>query len=470
MFAGHYDSAADLYAKGLAAAPEDSDLYYGLVRALVNAHRSQEAYATAERAAQKTTQTPALLSAAGLADYRKGDLIKAEDGFRAALKLNPQYPGALAGLASIFATVSRFKTAQNLLLSAYERAPSDPDLMLAYAGFIKGAQHLAQLERILAVLDPHSERAQDLRAQIAYDRATGDRKLHRLTSPYEKGRVKMAWLLDGPKEFRGFSVQVQLNGKQTAHLLLDTGAGGISITPKMAERAGLEKLADLTSEAKGIGDQQAPTTFAYIATELRIGGVTFADYPVSAFRSAKSPDYDGLIGADVFRQFIVTLDFPNLEITLEPRPGGPRSMDDPVDAGPTPAPGFHRVLRIGDHLVLNTSMNDKPSGLFLLDSGSTANLIDTAVAKKASRTYGDDMTHVSGIQGKVNKVSRADSVSLLFAGFRQDNADLIAIDMTSVGDGEGVGLSGILGMPVLAQLRVTIDYLEGTLKLERPKK
>jgi hypothetical protein len=104
-----------------------------------------------------------------------------------------------------------------------------------------------------------------------------------------------------------------------------------------------------------------------------------------------------------------------------------------------------------------------------VDSGSSSNVIDTETAKEFTRVDGDSFTVVKGIQGKVNETSRANKISLVFAGFRQDNPDLVAISLEKMSDSMGVGFGGILGMPVLGQLAVTIDYREGTLRLEYKK-
>jgi hypothetical protein len=48
----------------------------------------------------------------------------------------------------------------------------------------------------------------------------------------------------------------------------------------------------------------------------------------------------------------------------------------------------------------------------------------------------------------VDQASRADRISLIFAGFRQDNPDLIAINLEKMSDSMGVGFGGILGVPV----------------------
>ncbi len=468
LFAARYKSAAELYAKALETDPAESNAYYGLVRALIEDHRSHEAYAIAAEALRKNPQTPGVQTAAGLAAYRNGDLTKAEEHFRSALKLDPNYAGALQGLASINSTVSRFKTARDLLSAAYRSAPGDPQLMIARANTLKGADHIAALREALAILDPDSEEAQRLRAHIADDLAAGDRKLRRLMSPYETNKIKLDLILDGPKHPRGLGVRVQFNERQTARLMLDTGASGISVSPKFAERAGLEVLGSESTDAKGIGDQNARPSYRHIASQIQIGSIVFADYPVSVFRSAKSSDFDGLIGADLFKVFLVTIDFPKMELSLQPRPSGPRSPDGPVDAS-LPADGFHRVFRFGDHLAVPTSINDGRSTLFLIDSGASTNLIGTEIGRESSSVYQDGTARVVGVQGKVDQTSRADRVSLVFAGFRQNNSSLVAISLEKMSDSMGVAFGGILGMPVLRQFALTIDYHEGTVHFEYRK-
>ncbi len=76
---------------------------------------------------------------------------------------------------------------------------------------------------------------------------------------------------------------------------------------------------------------------------------------------------------------------------------------------------------------------------------------------------------VKGIQGAVDKTSRADRISLVFAGFRQDNPDLLSISLEKMGDDMGTGIGGILGMPVLGNLIVTIDYRNGAVRFDDKK-
>jgi tetratricopeptide (TPR) repeat protein len=465
LLAARYDNAIELYRKILAQEPA-ADGYYGLTRALLKSHRSKEAYAAADESLKRVPQTAAAQTAAGLAMFRKGDIPQAESFFRAAIKLDANYCGALSGLASIYSSVSKPKTARDLLHQAYATCPDDPTLMLARANTFKGAEHINALERVLAAIDPESEEARGVQAHIASDRALGDRKTRRMISAYVPARIKLTHVMNGPNHLRGFGVRVQFNQRYTATLLLDTGASGISLAPKAAQKAGLELLSDESMGAKGIGDKKPEDSFTYLAPEIRIGPLVFADHPVSVFRTAKDSDIDGLIGSDVFQKFVVSLDFPGLQLALEPYPA--LADDDSQDSNAIPE-GFHRVIRAGNHLLIATSVNQSPAKLFLIDSGSSSNLIDAEGAREFTGVHRDGSTGVRGIQGNVDRVSRADRITLNFAGFRQDNPDLIAISLEKPSESMGVGITGVLGMPVLAQLKLTIDYRAGAVRLERPK-
>jgi tetratricopeptide (TPR) repeat protein len=251
LFAGRYKNAAELYAKVVANSPVDPSAYYGLIRSLIEDHRNQEAYSKATEALERFPQAASVQTAAGLAAYRKGDIAEAEEHFRTALRLDSNDAGALEGLASIHETVSHFKTARNLRLQAYGKSPRNPRLMIAHANTLKGADHIAALREALAVLDADSEQARGLRAHIADDLAAGDRKISRLMSPYEKAKIKLFLIQDGPLKPRGLGARIQFNQHETARLLLDTGASGISVSPKLAERAGLELLGDQKRGGEG---------------------------------------------------------------------------------------------------------------------------------------------------------------------------------------------------------------------------
>jgi Flp pilus assembly protein TadD len=181
LYAGRNDYAAVLFQKLVDQDPAQGEAYYGLVRALLRAHKPHDAYTAAAQGLQKAPQTAGVQAAAGMAAFRRGDVAEAEQYYRAAFKIDPKYPGALVGLASIYSMVSKFKQARGLTLEAFRYAPDDPGLRLAKANSLKGAEHIAALEEILSIYDPESDQARGLRSHIAIDRALGDRRVRSLT-------------------------------------------------------------------------------------------------------------------------------------------------------------------------------------------------------------------------------------------------------------------------------------------------
>ena len=467
LFADRYEQAAGLYRQVLAQAPS-GEAYYGLTRALLSSHKAKDAYAVAEEALARAPQTPGAQTAAGLAAFRRGELSHSEDFFHAALKLDPQYAGAFSGLATVNSAIAFDKTSRDYVEKGYKLAPDDPELLTAHVNSLKGDEHIAALERALASLDPQSDEARSLRAHIASDRALRGRVVRRLASPYAETKVALTVIPRGLHDIRGFGLRVRFNQKYTATLLLDTGASGISVSPKLADKAGLELLSGESVDSRGIGDKTADPSLTYLAPSVDIGKVSFADVPVHAFRSAKDTDIEGLIGTDVFRSFLVALDFRGREMVLYPYPSPFKPTDDELFDAHDTAQGFSRVLRLGTHLFIATSINAKATRWFLIDSGSSSNLMDTEAAREFTKVRGDSSLDVRGIQGKVDKVSRADYVSLTFGGFRQDNPDLISISLERASDDFGFAIAGVIGMPILSQLRVTLDYRGGAIKFERP--
>jgi tetratricopeptide (TPR) repeat protein len=231
LFAARYVRAAHLYTKLLHDDPGWAAGYYGLVRSLIGAYRAPEAYAAAEDALRRAPDQAESQAAAGMAAYRHGDIAQAELYFKHALKINPACAAAMSGLARIYANISRFKAARTLTNAAYE-ASNDPNLITAWANTLEGQEHIAALERALAIYDPSSRDARSLRAHIASDKVTADRKLRRLTTPYQNYEVKLRQIMDGPNRRIGVGFNVQFNGQRTFRLLLDTAASGISVSPK----------------------------------------------------------------------------------------------------------------------------------------------------------------------------------------------------------------------------------------------
>lgn len=467
LFAARYEPAVSAYREVLKADPQCAAAYDGLVRALLDSHHAAEAYEAARVGMEQVPGMAAGLSANGRALLRKGEIAKAERAWIAAVALDPKEASAVAGLARINGLIAKFKTAQVYRAMAHRLSPDDPKLLAGYAAGLPGPERIELLRTALERLDPGSKEAKYLRAYLAATEARKSKKMNALKSGYRTYQLKLVELSDGPRRLRGYGLRVSFNGGSAATLLLDTGASGISLAPRLAEKFGLEQMATEGLEVGGIGDGARRALSRYVAASVKVGDLEMGDVPVEVFDTAKSPDFDGLIGADTFARFLVTLDFPNRSVELTPFAKEDAPSDEtkgPRDSVALPA-GLSRMYRTGHMLLVPAMINTAAGHLLLIDSGASVNLIDRAVARETTKTVDDAFTTIKGVQGKVKNVARAD-VTLQFANLRQKNPELVAVDLTDMSDNAGLEIAGILGMPVLNNLKVTIDYRDNGISFE----
>ena len=112
-------------------------------------------------------------------------------------------------------------------------------------------------------------------------------------------------------------VQVKLNGKGPFRLLCDTGGANI-ISPELAKELGLKTEGAL--QGRGVGEKSEDVGLAKIQA-LQVGDATlkdqlFAVFPMGAFADVEGVKEDGLIGYEVFKRFIVRVDYEHHTLTL----------------------------------------------------------------------------------------------------------------------------------------------------------
>ena len=184
---------------------------------------------------------------------------------------------------------------------------------------------------------------------------------------------------------------------------------------------------------------------------------------------------DGLIGTDVFRDFVVTLDTPGRELRLGPLP---MRSDDPAAkpltletsqqaAAPVSVAESARDRYVApemkdwtpvfrsDHMLIFPTASTK---LFLMDSSAEMSMITPAAAREVTSVTADPWRSVTGIDGKVRTVFAADSVGISFAGVRVITWGMSSFDSTLLSSDMGAELSGVIGFPTLRELVVSIDY------------
>ena len=126
-----------------------------------------------------------------------------------------------------------------------------------------------------------------------------------------------------------------------------------------------------------------------------------------------------------------------------------------------------RVFRFGHQLLIPTYINDSDAMLFLIDTGSRVNMLSTQAARRVTR-IAESRLQVHGISGSVGKVYTGETATLMFSHFRQDNQDIVTIDLDAMSRSTGTEVSGVLGFSVLRLLEVKIDYRDGLVDFVHP--
>jgi predicted aspartyl protease len=454
-------------ALALRAAPVDNTLAIAR-KALLNDGIST-AWKLGQQALAEAPDSPAAHEFAGEVLFRRGEFSQAESEFQKAAKLDPNFALAWWGLARVAECTSRYKTAAQNIQRAHELDPKEPRILRDWAVRLQGQAHIDAIEKSIATLDPSRDarELENLRNHLQFYRALAGRSVNVLATPPRSAEIPLA-ALTSPTRTRYYGLEVTLN-ETPLRLVLDTGATGFVIPLRVAQRAGVTRLAPASlagigSNAKLSGGSRG------IAARARIGDLEFRDALVQVSDQDSIGSADGLIGSDVFAQFLVTLDFKARKLRLAPLPGDSAKGDELQDrALPPQLRGYSPIFRFGHILLLPTSVSGSRQVLFVIDTGADSSYLSYEMAEEVGKLMRDDRHGITGINGKVSDVYKTGNVFVEFAGFRQKSLGMTSFDMWEQSRRIGTQISGFLGLPVLDLFTLTIDYRDGLVNFDRPE-
>jgi len=111
-------------------------------------------------------------------------------------------------------------------------------------------------------------------------------------------------------------VMVTINGKGPFRFVIDTGTGGDAlVTPELAKELDLPTVGHaMLSDPSGQGARRAPIV---ALDSLEVAGVQFTGIrAISHDFFAEAGTCEGLLGFTLFKNYLLTLDFPNRLVTL----------------------------------------------------------------------------------------------------------------------------------------------------------
>ncbi len=242
-------------------------------------------------------------------------------------------------------------------------------------------------------------------------------------------------------------IDVALNGKGPFRFLLDTGASHHVMTPELAQSLGLKV------EGRGVLDAGGQATISAGFTqveEVRIGNSTLRKQMFVIAPFPPSYTFQGFIGAELFKRFVVRIDFRQSLLTLT-------------------APSSFRYTGTGVALPLKFHEGLIPqvkgevgdvAGWFKLDTGYNGSLalfgkfIDehNLMGKYAPRKSGSGVRTLTGETGDVPMMQ--------MRGFKLGGLTLDGIPTAFFLEREGSNsaFAGAIGTGILKQFNVNIDY------------
>lgn len=446
--AGDYKTAIPLLQANLRRASADPVIRAALLSALVYQGEVEDASATADTDAAEFPNSPEVIAARGEFAYYMGDMDEAERLFRRSVKLKEEMPRAFYGLYRLFDAASMHRTARLALMRAQEIDPDDALITRAWLRYLPSDKRKELMDAFIAThpwFYSHIERDRDTESQL--EQKLNKRKTFELDGECTEITLHLVRLLSGPNRIRGLGLPLKINGGRPLRMLLDTGASGILVKQSAIDQARLSHLG--SDEAWGVGDAGPRKLFGSIADSCEIGSLKYRACLIQATEGKKqiAGEEDGLIGADVFSDYIIQIDFQKQSLHLTPHPSRPpNSQGYDRDIGPDQK-GFTPVFRYGGHLFVTTRVNGKSFGLFLLDNGAGLPSIDSAFARLSTKVRGNNYMRVRGLSGDVNNVFEADKAVIDFAGYRQQNIGLTSFNLNTSPSTERCASPACSGFP-----------------------
>jgi tetratricopeptide (TPR) repeat protein len=454
---GDFRGAATAFRK-IIESQSSPEAYSGLVRSLLKLDDIKAADESSQKAVVVLPQSALAHAARGDAFFRRGMIFEAEEEYRAAIKLDDKSARAWLGQGRVDDVMARRAKSKTAIARAHELDPEDGDALYEWALRQPYPANVAALEKHLAEFrnDPEEERHE--REYIAFVKALAGRKFWVPAREVERTEIKLETLTIGPSlERRGYGVRVRLNDRATVTLLLDTGASGVIITRKLAEKIGATKLSEQSLE--GVGKDGGSAGYKAWVDKIVIGELEFHDCFIQA-TPREIAQVDGTIGTDVFARYLVNVDFPRRKLVLEPLPP---AADGELhsDAG-----AFTQAFSFGHFLLVQTEVGKKASGLFAIDSGANASTISPELAKAVPNMRALNVP-VQGASGRVNSAFFTDDATLHFARVNKTGERISTVDLRPVSKDLGVEISGQIGFAAMEEMKVILNYREGLVRFVR---
>jgi hypothetical protein len=457
---GKYEVAESLYLQALVGKPGDLELNFALVHTLLHEGRIADAWARADKAATEAPRSAGALTSLAEVQLRKGQPWLAAQTLDSAATADPCYARVHLIRSRIFRIDSMYASERAELDAAYRIDPSDPDIRRSWQHTVNPANDIVRIQESLATmpnLEPEIREKASASATAMMSLLSENSQT--CQSPPIAAAVTLPLLAshETVKQINSFKIGVEFP-KGKARLTVDTAASGLYISRTLAESLGLQH-----AEGAPPGTVQADT--------IHVGALEFRNCMVGVSDTPFAQGVDGFIGTDVFAPYLVSLNFPQEKLELEPLPHRPDEQKNALPGDRFSGPSlksYTPVYHKSQYLLVPVMIDRKDRRLFVLDTGIRLSTMTPEVAHAVSGTRLNFTNSVPSVSGPPLHIYR-DSFDLQFANLSLDHKDhILEFDPSTIEQSAGMEVAGMLGFDILQSLVIHIDYRDGLVGFDSP--
>jgi hypothetical protein len=457
---GKYEVAENLYLQALLAKPGDLELNSALVHALLHEGRISDAWTRAGKAATEAPRSAGALTSLAEVQLRKGQPWLAAQTLDSAAAVDPCYARVHLIRSRIFRIDSMYASERAELDAAYKIDPTDPDIRRSWQHTVNPANDIVRIEESLATM-PNLE--PEIREKASASATAMMSLLSENSQTCQSAPIAAPVTLpllashETVKQINSYKIGVEFP-KGKARLTVDTAASGLYISRTLADSLGLQH-----TEGAPAGTVRADS--------IHIGALEFRNCMVGVSDTPFAQGVDGFIGTDVFAPYLVSLNFPQEKLELEPLPHRPDEQKNALPGDRFSGPGlksYTPVYHKSQYLLVPVMIDKKDRRLFVLDTGIRLSTMTPEVAHSVSGTRMNFTNSVPSVSGPALHIYR-DSFDLQFANLSLDHKDhILEFDPSTIDQNAGMEVAGMLGFDILQSLVIHIDYRDGLVGFDSP--
>ncbi|HEY6252974.1 MAG TPA: aspartyl protease family protein, partial [Candidatus Angelobacter sp.] len=418
---GKFHEAAAAYRAVVEKDKSSAAVYSGLVQSYLQADDIPAADEASEQALKVLPQSGLAHAIRGDVYFRKGLLADAETQYRTAVEQDEKCARAWLGMGKIYSTVSRQEQAKEAFAKAHTLDPDDGDAWYRWAVLLPFPRSVNELEKHLAEFRSTPDEERHEREFIDLLKGIGNREVWAASKDSNQTEIKLETVTPRPGIVVGLGLRAKFNDSASSTLLLDTGATWVTISRKLAEKIGARKISDYGLE--GVGSSAPAAGYFAWVDKITLGEVEFHDCVVHVRIKDDLDGPDGLVGANIFARYLVTIDFPAHKLRLGPLPQAPPSASETL-VHPFAGKADPQAFNFG-HIFLLPAHVNRSTALFVLDTGANTSSITPDFARAAGKPH-EIRESVTGSNGVVNKVFVLEDAVLQFSSIPESASNLLA--------------------------------------------